>query len=232
MGTSEVQPNPLTAQEFAAVTPGERLTGLAYRLIDVVGATALLILCMPLMVGAALAIRLDSPGPVLFRQRRLGRGMKPFTVHKLRTMENGASPESHRRYVARLISGEVCDSAEHGPRFKLASDTRITRIGHWLRRCSVDELPQLWDVLRGEMSLVGPRPAIPYEVEHYPPHWYRRFAVKPGLTGLWQVSGRSNLTMEQMVALDIEFVERRSVWLTIVILARTVPAVLSTRGAG
>ena len=115
--------------------------------------------------------------------------------------------------------------------FKLAGDKRVTRVGHLLRRASLDELPQLWNVLRGDMSLVGPRPPIPYEVEHYPPHWFDRFAVKPGMTGLWQVSGRSELGLEEMVALDIEYVARRSLWFNVTILARTVPVVFAGRGA-
>jgi lipopolysaccharide/colanic/teichoic acid biosynthesis glycosyltransferase len=113
----------------------------------------------------------------------------------------------------------------------MVDDERVTRVGAVLRRTSLDELPQLWNVLRGEMSLVGPRPPIPYEVEHYPSHWFARFAVKPGVTGLWQVSGRSELTLEEMVRLDVEYARRRSLWLNIRILARTVPAVLSGRGA-
>jgi lipopolysaccharide/colanic/teichoic acid biosynthesis glycosyltransferase len=133
--------------------------------------------------------------------------------------------------VLSLIAGEQPESRDGNPRFKLAGDERVTRVGRLLRRTSLDELPQLWNVLRGDMSLVGPRPPIPYEVEHYPAHWFPRFAVKPGLTGLWQVSGRSELTLEQMVALDIEYVQRRSPLLNLSILARTVPAVLSTRGA-
>jgi lipopolysaccharide/colanic/teichoic acid biosynthesis glycosyltransferase len=113
----------------------------------------------------------------------------------------------------------------------MVDDERVTRAGHWLRRSSFDELPQLWNVLRGDMSLVGPRPPSPYEGEHYPPHWLARFAVKPGLTGLWQVSGRSDLALEEMVTLDVEYSQRRSLWLNLQILARTVPAVLSGRGA-
>ena len=107
----------------------------------------------------------------------------------------------------------------------------MTRLGRVLRRLSLDELPQLWNVLRGEMSLVGPRPPIPYEVKHYPAHWFERFVVKPGVTGLWQVSGRSELTLEEMVGLDVEYVRRRSLWLNVKIIARTIPVVLSTRGA-
>ena len=113
----------------------------------------------------------------------------------------------------------------------MIADPRITRMGRLLRRSSLDELPQLWNVLRGDMSLVGPRPPIPYEVEHYPPAWLHRFAVKPGITGLWQVNGRSSVTLEEMVRLDVEYARRRTLWLNLWILIRTAPAVLSTKGA-
>ena len=113
----------------------------------------------------------------------------------------------------------------------MANDDRVTRVGRFLRKSSLDELPQLWNVLRGDMSLVGPRPPIPYEVEHYPPHWFERFAVKPGMTGLWQVSGRSELTLEEMIALDVEYARSRSLWLNVKILLRTVPVVFVGRGA-
>jgi lipopolysaccharide/colanic/teichoic acid biosynthesis glycosyltransferase len=208
------------------------------RALDVMLAVGLLVMLAPLMVLIAIAVRLDSPGPVFYRQRRLGLQLRPFTVNKFRTMRHGASHDAHRAFVLALIAGE---QPQHGARkqeaqadgslYKLAGDERVTRIGSLLRRSSLDELPQLWNVLRGEMALVGPRPPIPYEVEHYPPHWFERFAVKPGLTGLWQVSGRSQLTLEQMVQLDVEYVRRRSPWLDLSILARTVPAVISARGA-
>jgi lipopolysaccharide/colanic/teichoic acid biosynthesis glycosyltransferase len=207
-----------------------RLTDASCRALDVAAAVLLLLLVVPLALLIALAIRLDSPGPVLFRQRRIGRNLKPFTVHKFRTMHHGVTHDKHREYVLSLIAGEEPDSGD-GPRFKLAADERVTRLGRLLRRTSLDELPQLWDVLRGEMSLVGPRPPIPYEVEHYPRHWFRRFAVKPGVTGLWQISGRSDVTLEEMIALDVKYVDRRSLWMNLWILLRTVPAVLNTRRA-
>jgi lipopolysaccharide/colanic/teichoic acid biosynthesis glycosyltransferase len=209
-----------------------RATDVACRALDIVAATLILLILLPAFLLIALAIRLDSPGWVIFRQRRVGRDLEEFTVNKFRTMQANASHEHHRAYVLSLIAGEaethaVGDEAV----FKLAGDPRVTRLGGFLRRSSLDEFPQLWNVLRGEMSLVGPRPPIPYEVEHYPAHWFVRFAVKPGLTGLWQISGRSRLTLEEMIALDTEYVERRSVWLNLSILVRTVPAVLLRRGA-
>jgi lipopolysaccharide/colanic/teichoic acid biosynthesis glycosyltransferase len=204
----------------------------ACRALDLVASILLIVLLMPLMLLTALAIRIDSPGPVLFRQRRLGRALTPFTVHKFRTMHNGVAHDVHRAFVLGLIAGEEPNQSDGGPRFKLAADARVTRMGRLLRRSSLDELPQLWNVIRGDMSLVGPRPPIPYEVDHYPSHWFARFAVKPGVTGLWQVSGRSELTLEEMIKLDVEYVERRSAWLNLCILLRTIPAVFSARGAG
>jgi len=214
-----------------ADTPGALTVDILCRTLDVVAAVVLLILLTPVLALIALVVKLDSPGPVLFRQRRLGRDRAPFTVHKFRTMKQGASHDVHRAFVLSLIAGEEPAPVKGEPRFKLSGDARVTRVGRFLRRSSLDELPQLWNVLRGEMSLVGPRPPIPYEVEHYPPHWLARFAVKPGVTGLWQVNGRSELTMEEMVKLDIEYAERRSLWLNLRILARTVPVVLTARGA-
>ncbi len=188
-------------------------------------------LLVPVFAVIAVAIRLDSSGPVLFRQRRFGRNLEPLTVTKFRTMHDGVDHASHRKFVLALIAGDHPERPNGGPRFKMVGDERVTRLGAVLRRASLDELPQLWNVLRGDMSLVGPRPPIPYEVEHYPSHWFARFAVKPGITGLWQVSGRSELTLEEMVRLDVEYAERRSLWLNVRILARTIPAVLSGRGA-
>jgi lipopolysaccharide/colanic/teichoic acid biosynthesis glycosyltransferase len=201
------------------------------RALDVAVSVVLLILLLPLWALIAAAIRLDSPGPVLFRQRRFGRDLKPFVVTKFRTMHHGVGHETHRSFVLGLIAGDHPERPDGGPMFKMVEDERVTRVGKLLRHSSLDELPQLWNVLRGDMSLVGPRPPIPYEVEHYPAHWFARFAVKPGLTGLWQVSGRSQLTLEEMVALDVEYTRRRSLWLNLWILVRTVPAVLSGRGA-
>ena len=208
---------------------GGRLLDASCRALDIVGSGILLIVLAPLFGLIALAVKLDSSGPALFRQRRLGHEIKPFTVHKFRTMEQGATEDQHREFVTDLINGQAPETS--GPRFKMTEDPRVTRCGRLLRRSSLDELPQLWNVLRGEMSLVGPRPPIPYEVEQYPPHWFARFAAKPGLTGLWQVSGRSDVTLEEMVALDIEYIENRSLWLNLKLILLTVPAVLSAKGA-
>jgi lipopolysaccharide/colanic/teichoic acid biosynthesis glycosyltransferase len=217
---------------------GGRALQASCRALDIVGATVMLVVLAPVLGVIAVLIRLDSPGPMLFRQLRLGRDAEPFMVNKFRTMHHGVAHDPHREFVLGLINGEHSqqdgENIEHespGPRYKMIGDQRMTRFGRVLRRSSLDELPQLWNVLRGDMSLVGPRPPIPYEVEHYPPHWFARFAVKPGITGLWQVSGRSEVTLEEMVRLDVEYARRRSLWFNIVILVRTVPAVLSGRGA-
>jgi lipopolysaccharide/colanic/teichoic acid biosynthesis glycosyltransferase len=204
----------------------------ACRALDVALAGLGLLACAPLLAVLCLAIRLESRGPAIFRQRRLGRGKRPFTVHKLRTMRMEADPEIHRAYVHQLIHGEEqtrCDR-EGNNLYKLADDDRVTRMGRFLRKTSLDELPQLYDVLRGHMSLVGPRPVIPYEAELYPARYDRRFDVKPGLTGLWQVSGRNERTYQEMVELDIEWVERRSVGLYLSIMTRTPFVLLRRRG--
>ena len=202
------------------------------RALDIVVSAILLILLSPVLALLAVAIRLDSRGPALYRQVRVGLRQQPFTVNKFRTMWTDAGHEQHRRFVQRLIAGEDPGEDEGTPGFrKIKRDARVTRVGHYLRKSSLDELPQLWNVLKGEMSLVGPRPPIGYEVEHYPAHWFGRFAVKPGITGLWQVSGRSELTLEQMIELDLEYARTRSFWLNLKILVRTIPAVLFARGA-
>jgi lipopolysaccharide/colanic/teichoic acid biosynthesis glycosyltransferase len=231
VSTAAVKSPPSPAEGASHATRRPRAVDVACRLLDLIVAAAMLALLLPLMVAIAVAIRVDSRGPVLFRQRRVGRDQAPFTVNKFRTMHAGASPKVHQEFVVSLIAGEVPAQGNDGPRFKLSSDPRVTRVGRILRKTSLDELPQLLNVLRGHMSLVGPRPAIPYEVDHYPAHWFGRFAVKPGVTGLWQVNGRSEVPLEEMIKLDLEYVQRRSLWLNIRILARTIPAVLSLRGA-
>jgi lipopolysaccharide/colanic/teichoic acid biosynthesis glycosyltransferase len=205
--------------------------------LDVAVSAALLLVLSPVFLALAIAIRLDSSGRAIYRQRRIGRNQEPFTDNKFRTMHSGAGHETHREFVIGLIAArELAPGETHAQRdqsnfFKMANDTRVTSVGRFLRKSSLDELPQLWNVLRGDMSLVGPRPPIPYEVEHYPPHWFDRFAVKPGMTGLWQVNGRSELGLEEMIALDVEYARTRSLWLNVKILARTVPVVFAGRGA-
>ena len=217
------------AELTRTVSRSRPATSAVRRMIDVSIAGSALLLLVPVIVVAAIAVRATSPGPVLFRQRRLGRDMRPFTVLKFRTMRADADSAVHREYVRQLIGTQPQDERREGL-YKLAVDDRITSVGRFLRSWSLDEVPQLWNVLRGEMSLVGPRPVIEYEVEQYPDWYLRRFAVKPGLTGLWQVSGRNQLTYEDMVRYDIEYAERRSLWLDLRILARTALVVLRRQG--
>lgn len=198
------------------------------RLLDILVASTALVVLSPLLALIALAIRVESRGPVIFRQRRLGQGLRPFTVLKFRTMRHGADAAVHRDYVHSLIERPA--ASERGALYKLSVDNRITRVGRFLRSWSLDELPQLVNVLRGEMALVGPRPVIPYEVERYPERYLPRFTVKPGLTGLWQVSGRNERTYEEMVRFDIEYARRASLLLDLRILAKTLPVVFGRQG--
>jgi lipopolysaccharide/colanic/teichoic acid biosynthesis glycosyltransferase len=195
------------------------------RATDLVLATILLILLSPLLLLVALAVRLDSPGPSLFRQRRLGRDGREFAILKFRSMAEDASPELHRRYIAQL-AGEKPGPPD-GPLRKLTGDPRVTRVGAILRRTSIDELPQLLNVVAGQMSLVGPRPAVAYELEHYHPRHFERFLVRPGLTGLWQVSGRGRLGLQTMLDLDVEYVRRRGFFFDLKLLLRTPKAILN-----
>ena len=232
MSTGALDQTKLSAAMPAETVRRHRAVDVACRALDIVVALPALILLSPALLAIAAAVRLESPGPSLFNQRRIGRSLKPFTIYKFRTMAAGASHDRHREFVQSLIAGAQPEATDGNPRFKLASDDRITRVGRFLRRSSLDELPQLLNVLRGEMSLVGPRPPIPYEVDHYPaPRWFRRFEVKPGITGLWQVSGRCELTIEEMIDLDVAYVDRRSLRLNLWILVRTLPAMLTSRGA-
>jgi len=203
------------------------------RAFDIAVALTLLVLMLPLLLIVAAAIRLDSRGPSLFRQQRMGRDRQAFTMLKFRTMTVGADAEVDPDHVRERIVTCVPEAVdERGrPLFKAVCDPRVTRVGRLLRRFSIDELPQLWNVLRGEMTLVGFRPPIPYEVEHYP-EWYNgRFAMKPGLTGLWQVSGRNEKSYEDMVRLDLEYLEQRSWKLDAKLLAKTALVVFHGRGA-
>jgi lipopolysaccharide/colanic/teichoic acid biosynthesis glycosyltransferase len=209
--------------------PPRAAVSLVHRILDMAVAGLALVVLVPVIAAAAVAVRLSSPGPVLFRQRRLGRGMRPFTVLKFRTMRADADSAVHREFVRSLIAGKP-EPDEHGQLYKLVVDDRVTRVGRFLRSWSLDEVPQLWNVLRGDMSLVGPRPVIEYEVEQYPDWYLERFAVKPGMTGLWQVSGRNERTYEEMVRFDVEYAERRSLWLDLRILARTALVVMRRQG--
>ena len=192
--------------------------------IDFTGSVALLLATAPVMALAAIAVRLTSPGPVLFRQQRAGLNGHPFTMLKFRTMVTNA--EQMQQELAQL-------NEMSGPVFKVTNDPRITPVGRFLRRYSIDELPQLWNVATGEMSLVGPRPLPVHEVKRFDdPAHRRRLSVKPGLTCLWQVSGRNNVSdFKEWVRLDLEYIDNWSLWLDIKILLRTVPAVFAGAGA-
>lgn len=197
-------------------------TRLLKRAIDVVFSACVLLLVAPLMGLIALVIKLDSPGPVLFRQVRVGKGGKPFILYKFRSMIVDAEEQKE------LLRG--LNQAD-GPIFKMKEDPRVTRLGRWLRRLSWDELPQFFNVLRGDMSLVGPRPPLPEEVTQYQPWHMRRLEIAPGITGLWQVSGRSELPFDEMALLDIYYVEQWSPGLDFKIVLRTIPTVLFGSGA-
>jgi lipopolysaccharide/colanic/teichoic acid biosynthesis glycosyltransferase len=205
------------------------------RAMDIVGSIMALILFSPLFAVIALAIKLTSKGPILFKQERVGQYGTRFTFLKFRSMECVNDPDIHRKYVKRFIAGEV-DSAQsgHGQNvvYKIQQDPRVTRVGKFLRKTSLDELPQLINVLKGEMSLVGPRPPIPYESEVYEV-WHRRrvLEAKPGITGLWQVNGRSRLKFNDMVRLDLQYAATWSLWLDIRILLQTPRAVFFGEGA-
>ena len=192
------------------------------RTLDVIITALSLILMLPIMAIVAIAIKLDSPGPALFVQKRIGKDGSTFNTYKFRSMVLDA--EVKRDELADLNEAD-------GPLFKIKDDPRLTRTGRFIRRLSLDELPQIFNVLRGDMSLVGPRPALPEEVEAYEPWHRKRLDVMPGMTGLWQVSGRSNLSFDEMVMLDIYYVENWSPILDISILLRTIPKVLSGEGA-
>jgi len=195
----------------------------AKRAFDIVFSAIALIAVLPLLIVIVIVIVLDSRGPLLFRQRRYGRGMEEFTVLKFRTMTDGASPAAHREYIARLARGEIDDGT--GLK-KLSNDQRVTRVGGLLRKLSLDELPQFFNVIGGSMSLIGPRPAIEYEVEHYSPHHFERFGVRPGLTGLWQVSGRNSVGFNEMLDLDVEYARTSSPAVDLRVLIRTPVAMI------
>ena len=205
------------------------------RTMDLLGAMVALILASPIMLFTALAVKLTSPGPVIFKQIRLGEKGNRFNFYKFRSMYYNTDDRIHREYVEKLIKGEH-DKLNQGdptkPLYKIRRDPRVTPVGRIIRKFSIDELPQLFNVLRGEMSLVGPRPPLPYEVEKYDSwHLRRILEVKPGITGLWQVAGRSRTSFDDMVRLDLRYAQSWSLWLDLKILLKTFGAVLFPQGA-
>jgi len=219
------------------------------RCMDVIISAFLLLLLAPLLLFIAILIKLDSPGPVIFAQERVGGRHRwsnsrywvelcTFTFYKFRTMYQGASDSCHREFTKAYIQGDQVamaklqnGSTDETNKYKMVGDKRITRIGEFLRKSSLDELPQLWNILMGDMSLVGPRPPIPYEVEIYEPYHRYRLGATPGLTGLWQVTSRSSISFDEMVRLDVEYIETQSLWLDLWILLKTPLTVLSGKGA-
>jgi lipopolysaccharide/colanic/teichoic acid biosynthesis glycosyltransferase len=231
--------NPALYPDLSKRDQATRLFAGLKRGMDLMGSTVLLVLCSPVFLVIALAIKVSSEGPVFFRQRRVGQHGKPFTFLKFRSMHADNDPSVHREYVTQLIAGQAQLNPTNGNGngdgtgiYKLTNDSRVTRVGAILRRTSLDELPQIFNVLRGEMSLVGPRPALPYEVAAYET-WHRRrvLDVKPGITGLWQVSGRCRIKFDEAVRLDLRYAKNWSPWLDIKILLRTPRAVWSGEGA-
>jgi lipopolysaccharide/colanic/teichoic acid biosynthesis glycosyltransferase len=205
------------------------------RAFDLALAVPALVVLSPVLAAIAILIRLDSRGPAIYRQQRIGLNGRPFIMLKFRSMRAEADPVTHQAHVARLIQKNLGPTELPGggsASLKLAPDPRITRVGAIIRKTSLDELPQLFNVLRGEMSLVGPRPPIAYEVELYQDWHKRRLAATPGMTGLWQVSGRNRVSFEEMVRMDLDYIERQSLWLDLQLLAQTPLAVISGGGAG
>jgi lipopolysaccharide/colanic/teichoic acid biosynthesis glycosyltransferase len=227
--------HPRLYPDLAAREDGRKAFSIVKRLIDIVGSVSGLLVCVPLFVVISLAIKLSSKGPVVFRQTRVGQYGKPFVFLKFRSMYADNDPVIHRKYVTELIAGRAARAESHDSArrvYKLTRDPRVTPVGAFLRKSSLDELPQLYNVLKGEMSLVGPRPAVPYEVEAYK-LWHRRrvLEAKPGITGLWQVMGRSRVTFDETVRLDVRYAMARSLCLDVKILLKTPGAVIWGAGA-
>jgi lipopolysaccharide/colanic/teichoic acid biosynthesis glycosyltransferase len=223
MYTLRTEPDLMAGSAGFVTAPMPTWHAVARRALDVtVASLALVVLAVPMLM-AALLIRLTSEGPALFQQRRVGLGGRTFTMYKFRTMRNGVGDEMLRELIAAELRGE--DTSVNGS-YKLDDDPRVTTIGAFLRKTSLDELPQLINVLLGDMSLVGPRPCLEWEAQMFPAEFRPRFGVKPGITGLWQVSGRSALSTLDMLHLDLTYVRTRSLVGDLSILARTIPSML------
>ena len=211
--------------------PARAIAEVTRRIADLFVACAGVLLLAPLLIVIIVIVRHTTPGPALFRQQRLGKDRRCFEIYKFRTMYVDVSEESHREYVTEALTVQGDGHALDHDLHKLTDDPRITRVGAFLRQTSMDELPQLLNVIKGDMALVGPRPCLSYECDLLRGRQFERFAVKPGLTGLWQVSGRSSLTFREALDLDVEYVRCRSLALDMRILLKTVPVVLFRRGA-
>jgi lipopolysaccharide/colanic/teichoic acid biosynthesis glycosyltransferase len=203
----------------------------AKRALDLAIGVPMAAVLAPLMLLVALAVKLDSPGPALFRQERLGKDRRPFTMLKFRSMYVNSDEGVHRRAVQQFASGRPAAVVDGKPQYKPSDDPRITRVGRFIRTTGLDELPQLINVIRGEMSLVGPRPAIAYELDFYKDWHYKRFAVPPGITGRWQVHRGPTTSLDDMIRQDVAYIESVSPWLDLKILFATVPVVVFRRCA-
>ncbi len=225
--------NPLLYPELLAYRTAFQNVQTLKRGMDIVLSAFLLLLLLPVFAFIAVLVKLSSPGPVLFKQMRVGHLMKPFMMYKFRTMYADADPAVHYHYVSWFItSSDNVEAKDKASFFKLTNDDRITPIGRLLRRTSLDELPQLWNVLIGDMSLVGPRPPLPYELQQYKPWHHRRLLeAMPGITGLWQVVGRSRTTFDEMVRLDLQYARTISLWSDIKLLLATPAAMIIGKGA-
>ena len=203
----------------------------AKRILDIVFTLLILLPFCIVMLIVAMMIRLDSKGPIFFRQKRVGLNGTEFTMFKFRSMGVDSDDATHREAIKRFMNGAPLngDAAAHNL-YKLADDPRITRIGQFIRKTSIDELPQFINVLRGEMTLVGPRPSLLYEVEAYSPRDKQRLCGKPGLTGIWQIYGRSRVTFNEMVEMDIAYLQQQSIWQDLKLIALTIPVMLQGRG--
>ncbi len=202
---------------------------------DFLGAWLLLIVLLPFLLIISALIKLTSSGPVLYKQRRIGLRGKEFILYKFRSMYQNSDERIHQEYIKKLIAGktdEINNGSAENPNFKLKDDPRITSIGKFIRKTSIDELPQLWNVIKGEMSLIGPRPPIPYEVEDYKTWHYRRIIeIKPGITGLWQIKGRNQTTFDEMVRYDIQYIKNWTLWLDIKIILATFGVFVNQSGS-
>jgi exopolysaccharide biosynthesis polyprenyl glycosylphosphotransferase len=216
---NEVAGFPLITVKGISLSRGNLMVKRAF---DLTVALAVIVLGSPVWLAIAAAVKLTSPGPVFYGQDRIGRAGSPFKMLKFRSMY----ADAERRLSELSVANEAT-----GPLFKIKDDPRVTSVGKWMRKFSLDEFPQLINVVKGEMSLVGPRPPLPQEVDRYSAHDWRRLEVTPGMTGLWQVSGRSRLTFDEMVRLDLFYIENWSVALDMTLILRTVPAVLLAKGA-
>ncbi len=196
------------------------------RAMDVAMSLVMIAVASPLWLAIALAIKLESRGPVFFKQERVGEGGRLFKMYKFRSMVAGADSASHQEDFRQYAQGKPLDQDEHAPLFKKSTDPRVTRVGKFLRAIDMDELPQFINVLKGDMSIVGPRPAIAYELEHYEKSYHDRVTVPQGITGLWQVKARNRVDLRGMVELDLEYIERRSISLDLQLMVLSLPAML------